>query len=88
MEDSFFCLNFAGTNKRDGLRQRSSSNVVLLCIQRYDGFDVHLVYFQSSFSELNVIDAYVSFILPSGRWNPLPYSYNVRRKLYYPMKGI
>ena len=88
MEDSFFSLNFAGTNERDGLRQRSSSNVVLLCIQRYDGFDVHLVYFQSSFSELNVIDAYVSFILPSGRWNPLPYSYNVRRKLYYPMKGI
>ena len=23
----------------------------------------------------------------TGRWNPLPYSYNVRRKLFYPMKG-
>lgn len=23
----------------------------------------------------------------NGRWNPLPYSYNVRRKLYYPMKA-
>ncbi|XP_028396337.1 galactinol synthase 1-like [Dendronephthya gigantea] len=23
----------------------------------------------------------------NGRWNPLPYSYNVRRKIYYPMKA-
>ena len=22
-----------------------------------------------------------------GKWNRLPYSYNVRRKIYYPMKG-
>ena len=28
-----------------------------------------------------------SLLFP-GRWNPLPYSYNVRRKIYYPMKGV
>ncbi|XP_046847928.1 glycogenin-1-like [Xenia sp. Carnegie-2017] len=27
------------------------------------------------------------FFAFAGRWNPLPYSYNVRRKLYYPMKA-